>query len=66
VRRIFNWAVSESKRRPEVGYALSSVKNLPFGLGGAEETEDVVAVVKADIDAILLAPPEVCRVRDSQ
>lgn len=53
VRRVFNWAVSESKLRPEVGYALSSVKNLPFGRGGAKETEDVEAVVKADIDAVL-------------
>jgi integrase len=53
VRRVFNWAVSESKLRPEVGYALSSVKHLPFGRGGAKETEDVEAVLKADIEAVV-------------
>lgn len=53
VRRVFKWAVAEQKVSAGLFNALSCVRNLPFGRGGARESEEVRPVPEADVTAVL-------------
>src|SRR6185295_16967677 len=53
VRRVFKWGTANEKVRPEIHHGLRAVDGLKRGRCGARETEPVVSVPRADIDAAL-------------
>lgn len=61
VRRVFRWACSEEKVRPEVFHGLQALQHLKPGRSGARESRPVQPAPRVDVEAALPFMPDPVR-----